>query len=139
MRKTPPDDTAEAQLRASIAEHDLLENLVVRPDEPDADGIERFAVVAGGRRLAALRALAENGTLHADQPVPCKIAANGNAGDARHHAGRRADNSTDHLTACGADGNLGTRFVKRHLTRDTTAVKMPIEAKICGTQGVQVA
>ena len=81
VRKTPPDEAAETQLRASIAEHDLLENLVVRPDEPDADGIERFAVVAGGRRLAALKALAENGTLHADHPVPCKIAANGNAGE----------------------------------------------------------
>ncbi len=81
VRKTPPDEAAEAQLRASIAEHDLLENLVVRPDEPDADGAERFAVVAGGRRLAALKALAENGTLHANHPVPCKIAANGNAGE----------------------------------------------------------
>ncbi len=81
VRKTPPDEAAETQLRASIAEHDLLENLVVRPDEPDADGIERFAVVAGGRRLAALKALAENGTLHADHPVPCKIAANGNASE----------------------------------------------------------
>ena len=81
VRKTPPDEAAEAQLRASIAEHDLLENLVVRPDEPDTDGIERFAVVAGGRRLAALKALAENGTLHADHPVPCKVAANGNAGE----------------------------------------------------------
>ena len=81
VRKTPPDEAAEAQLRASIAEHDLLENLVVRPDEPDADGIERFAVVAGGRRLAALKALAENGTLHADHPVPCKIVAKGNAGE----------------------------------------------------------
>ena len=81
VRKTPPDEAAEIQLQASIAEHDLLENLVVRPDEPDADGIERFAVVAGGRRLAALRALAENGTLHADHPVPCKVAANGNAGE----------------------------------------------------------
>ena len=81
VRKTPPDEAAESQLRASIAEHGLLENLVARPDAPDADGIERFAVVAGGRRLAALRALAENGTLHADHPVPCKIAANGNAGE----------------------------------------------------------
>ena len=79
VRKTPPDEAAEAQLRASIAEHDLLENLVVRPD--DADGIERFAVVAGGRRLAALKALAETGTLHTDHPVPCKIVANGNAGE----------------------------------------------------------
>ena len=81
VRKTPPDEAAESQLRASIAEHGLLENLVARPDAPDADGIERFAVVAGGRRLAALRALADNGTLHPDHPVPCKIAANGNAGE----------------------------------------------------------
>ncbi len=79
VRKTPPDAAAEVQLRASIAAHGLLKNLVARPDEPDADGVERFAVVAGGRRLAALQALAENGTLHADHPVPCKIAANGNA------------------------------------------------------------
>ena len=81
VRKTPPDEAAESQLRASIAEHGLLENLVARPDAPDADGIERFAVVAGGRRLAALRALADNGTLHPDHPVPCKISANGNAGE----------------------------------------------------------
>ena len=81
VRKTPPDEAAQAQLRASIAEHGLLENLIARPDQPDADGIERFAVVAGGRRLAALKALAENGTLHPDHPVPCKIAANGDAGE----------------------------------------------------------
>ena len=37
--------------------------------------------MAGGRRLAALKALAGNGTLHANHPVPCKIAANGNAGE----------------------------------------------------------
>ncbi|MCY4589208.1 MAG: ParB N-terminal domain-containing protein [Alphaproteobacteria bacterium] len=79
VRKTPPDEAAEVQLRASIAAHGLLKNLVARPDAPDADGVERFAVVAGGRRLAALQALAENGTLHADHPVPCKIATNGSA------------------------------------------------------------
>lgn len=60
VRKIPSDEAAQAQLQASIAEHDLLENLVVRPDEPGADRIERFAVVASGRRLAALKALAEN-------------------------------------------------------------------------------
>ena len=79
VRKTPPDENAQAQLLASIEAHGLLKNLVARPDDPDADGVERFAVVAGGRRLAALQALAENGTLHADHPVPCKIAANGDA------------------------------------------------------------
>ena len=79
VRKTPPDENAQAQLLASIEAHGLLKNLVARPDDPDANGVERFAVIAGGRRLTALQALAENGTLHADHPVPCKIAANGNA------------------------------------------------------------
>ena len=81
VRKTPPDAAAQKQLRASIMAHGLLENLVARTDGADADGAERFAVVAGGRRLSALQALAEDGTLQADHPVPCKIAANGNAGE----------------------------------------------------------
>ena len=81
VRKTPPDAAAQEQLRASIMAHGLLENLVARTDGADADGAERFAVVAGGRRLAALQALAEDGTLHADHPVPCKIATNGDAGE----------------------------------------------------------
>ena len=49
VRKTPPDDFAEEQLRASIKAHGLLENLVARADGTDTDGIECFAVVAGGR------------------------------------------------------------------------------------------
>ena len=81
VRKTPANEFAEAELKASIAAHDLLENLVARADDPAEDGAGRFAVVAGGRRLAALKALAEDGTLDADHPVPCKIAANGNAGE----------------------------------------------------------
>ena len=81
VRKTPPDEAADAQLIASIKAHGLLENLVARADDPAKDGAERYAVVAGGRRLAALKALAEDGTLDAGHPVPCKIAANGNAGE----------------------------------------------------------
>ena len=56
MRKTPPDGQADAKLKASIAAHSLLENLVVRTDEPDGDGSKRYAVVAGGRRLKAMTA-----------------------------------------------------------------------------------
>ena len=81
VRKTPPDEAADTQLIASIKSHGLLENLVARADDPAEDGAERYAVVAGGRRLAALKALAEDGALDADHPVPCKIAANGNAGE----------------------------------------------------------
>ena len=81
VRKTPPDEFAETDLRASIAAHGLLENLVARADDPAEDGAERFTVVAGGCHLSALKVLAEDGTLDADPPVPSKIAANGNAGE----------------------------------------------------------
>ena len=73
VRKTPPDAQADASLKASIAAIDLLENLVVRPDEPDEDGAERYAVVAGGRRLKAMQALVEDKVLDADHPVPCQV------------------------------------------------------------------
>ena len=73
VRKTPPDPQADTALKASIAALDLLENLVVRPDEPDSDGSERFAVVAGGRRLKAMQALVEDGVLDADRSVPCQV------------------------------------------------------------------
>ena len=37
VRKTPPDPRADAELKASIAALGLLENLVVRVDEPGED------------------------------------------------------------------------------------------------------
>ena len=70
VRKTPPDPRADAELKASIAALGLLENLVVRADDNDA---ERFAVVAGGRRFRAMQALVEDGVLDADHPVPCQV------------------------------------------------------------------
>ena len=73
VRKTPADPVAEAEMKASIATHGLLENLVVRMDGPADAGA--YAVIAGGRRLAAMKALAEDGTIDADHPVPCLVAA----------------------------------------------------------------
>ncbi len=73
VRKTPPDPEADASLKASIAALNLMENLVVRPDEPDEDGAERYAVVAGGRRLKAMQALVEDKVFEADHPVPCQV------------------------------------------------------------------
>ena len=69
-----------ASLKASIAAIGLLENLVVRPDPGSgpgqaADGIERYAVVAGGRRLKAMQDLAGDKALDADHPVPCQVRA----------------------------------------------------------------
>ncbi len=72
VRRTPSDTQADAELKASIAAIDLLENLVVRIEEPDENG-ERYAVVAGGRRLKAMRELAADGAIDADHPVPCQI------------------------------------------------------------------
>jgi len=69
VRKTPPDAAAEAELKASIAGHGLLGNLVVRSEGAGGS----YAVVAGGRRLAALKALAADGVLDADHPVPCLV------------------------------------------------------------------
>ena len=77
VRKTPPDPQADAELKASIAALGLLENLVVRTDEPDNDGTERYAVVAGGRRLKAMQALVEDGVLDAGHPVPCLVKPEG--------------------------------------------------------------
>ena len=74
VRRTPPEATAEAELKASIANHGLLENLLVRSEGPDGG----YAVVAGGRRLAALKALAADGVLDAAHPVPCLV-IDGNA------------------------------------------------------------
>ena len=41
--------------------------------EPGADGPGRYAVIAGGRRLAAMQALAAEGALEEDHPVPCRM------------------------------------------------------------------
>ena len=73
VRKTPADDSAFTELKASIAAHGLLENLIARAMEPSTDGPGRYAVIAGGRRLAAMQALAAEGALEEDHPVPCRM------------------------------------------------------------------
>ena len=73
VRKTPADDSAFTELKASIAAHGLLENLIAHAMGLGADGIGRYAVIAGGRRLAAMQALAAEGTLDEDHPVPCRM------------------------------------------------------------------
>lgn len=59
------------ELAASIARVGLLQNLVV---VPDADG-EHYEVVAGKRRLAALKLLVKRRKLSADHEVPCLVVA----------------------------------------------------------------
>lgn len=56
------------ELKASVLAHGLMQNLVVT----DAgDGI--FHVIAGGRRLEAIRSLQKEGKLREDFAVPCQV------------------------------------------------------------------
>ena len=56
-RRTKPDVNAHRRLVASIRSHGLLEPLVIGP----ADGGGRYQVIAGRRRLRALRSSGEPG------------------------------------------------------------------------------
>ena len=104
VRKTPPAASAQAELKASIAAHGLIGNLVARADGKDEDGRQRYAVVAGGRRLAALQALAEDGAIGADHPVPCLVAPKKGGGELSlaENVAREAMHPADQVTAFSA-------------------------------------
>ncbi|MCB0638355.1 MAG: ParB N-terminal domain-containing protein, partial [Lewinella sp.] len=72
VRVVAPDKAAHQRLMASIASQGILQNLVVVPrDDDGADA--HFEVIAGGRRLKALQALARQAAIPGDYPVPCLI------------------------------------------------------------------
>ena len=73
VRKTPR--MSIPQLAASIQRVGLLQNLIVTAT---ADG-ERYEVVAGGRRLAALKLLAKKRRVSKEWDVPCLLVADGTA------------------------------------------------------------
>lgn len=73
VRKTPRMSIPE--LAASIQRVGLLQNLIVILA---ADG-EHYEVVAGGRRLAALKLLAKKHRIAKDWEVPCLLVADGTA------------------------------------------------------------
>ena len=64
------------ELAASIAAHGLLQNLQVRPA---AKG--KFEVVAGGRRLAALRLLVKDKRMDKDADISCHVIGDADAGE----------------------------------------------------------
>jgi ParB family chromosome partitioning protein len=71
VRKTEPNMHIDA-LAALIDAQGLLQNLVVRPAA--GNGRERhYEVVAGGRRLQALKLLARRRRIPRDFKVPCKL------------------------------------------------------------------
>ncbi len=63
------------QIAASIETNGLLENLIVLP----AGKRDNYEVIAGGRRLAALKLLAKRKTLENDHPVACLVVDEPNA------------------------------------------------------------
>ena len=73
VRKTPRMSIPE--LAASIQRVGLLQNLIVIAAE---DG-EHYEVVAGGRRLAALKLLAKKRCISKEWSVPCLLVADGTA------------------------------------------------------------
>ncbi len=73
VRKTPRMSIPE--LAASIQRVGLLQNLIVIAA---ADG-EQYEVVAGGRRLAALKLLAKKRRISKEWEVPCLLVADGTA------------------------------------------------------------
>ena len=75
VRKTPASQADDDELKASITAHGLLENLVARPLGL-VNGVDRYAVLAGGRRFAALQSLAHDGTIDEDFSVPCLMINN---------------------------------------------------------------
>lgn len=81
VRKTNGVDIAT--LAASIAAEGLLQNLTVvaDPDSPlaGADEFQNYQVIAGSRRLRALRHLVETKQLPADYEVPCRVIEEGQA------------------------------------------------------------
>jgi len=67
VRKTGASAGLE-ELTASIAAHGVLQSLVVRKANRG-----KYAIIAGRRRFLALSALAEQGTIATDAPVPCRV------------------------------------------------------------------
>ena len=72
IRKASGSPQAMAELKASLRTHGLLENLVVRT-VTNAQGQDVYFVVAGSRRLAALRELIKDGDVTADTLIPCRV------------------------------------------------------------------
>lgn len=146
------DEQADIQLKADIAARGLLQNLVVAPAKKPKGS---FTVEAGGRRLRALKALAEEGALEADHEVSCLI-LDGGMDDAREASlaenfQRLAMNPADECLAFGqlieqgadVDGiarrfGLTVRFVEGRLRLSALAPEI-FEALGAGEISLDVA
>jgi ParB family chromosome partitioning protein len=104
-------------LTASIRAHGLLQNLTVVAEK----GSNKHQVIAGGRRLRALRALNVQGHIPADWPVPCNVVTSDEAEEASltENVSREAMHPADEFDAFSklADegisiGDIAARFGK---------------------------
>lgn len=68
VRTVQPSEAEDAELLAGIREKGLIQNLAGYED-----GKGGYLIDAGGRRLKALKALAEEGTIPKTHPIPCLI------------------------------------------------------------------
>ena len=72
VRQANAGKEADAELKASIRAHGLLQNLIVYKLEAyDEEHI--YTVIAGNRRLVTLKELADEGHLPHDAPILCRI------------------------------------------------------------------
>ena len=80
VRRTGAGAGIEA-LAASLQAHGLLQSLVVRPKlDKEGQATDRYEVVAGGRRLAALKLLAKQKRISKGTAIPCRV-LDGEGGD----------------------------------------------------------
>ena len=93
------------ELKALIASQGLLQNLIVCPLlTKRGKDTGKFGVIAGGRRLRALRALAEEGKIAKDEQVLCRIVSRERATitSASENSGREAMVGADTIAAFSA-------------------------------------
>jgi len=67
------DQESLDELAANIAEHGLLENLVVRPTGDEAQGLGMFDLVAGERRFRAIAILIADGRWAPERGIHCLV------------------------------------------------------------------
>jgi len=100
-------------LAASIAACGLLQNLCVVPKDNG-----RFEVDAGGRRLAALKQLAQAGAIAKDYPVPCHVIASDDGREISlieniHRVGMDAMDEVEAYAALLAEGRTADEVSRR--------------------------
>lgn len=98
VRKIPHSSSTIAALASSIATFGLLSDLLVS-EAPDG----RYAVEAGGGRLAAMQQLAERGTIPADYVVSCKLVPAGYSKQFSTEQAALADEAMQNLQARAAE------------------------------------